>query len=84
MTKAENKHEDIKDLSFEDALKELETIVRDLEAGGQALDASIEHYTRGTALRSHCEKKLVEAKMKVEKIVADGEKATGTEPLEVD
>jgi exodeoxyribonuclease VII small subunit len=71
-------YEDVAKLSFEEALAELETLVRKLETGGQTLDDSIEHYGRGTALKTHCEKKLQEAKLKVEKIVskADGSLAT--------
>ncbi len=66
---SKNKHADIEKMSFEDALKELENLVRKLESGGQTLDDSIENYSRGVALKEHCEKKLKEAKLKVEKIV---------------
>jgi len=75
---AAKKQDDIKKLSFEDSLKELEDIVRKLESGGQSLDNSIEDYTRGTALKKHCEEKLNEAKLKVEKIVAAGDKLSTT------
>ncbi len=65
-------------MSFEQALKELETIVRKLEAGQGELDNSIRDYERGTLLKAHCQKKLADAKMKVEKIIsaADGKLAT--------
>ena len=56
-------------LSFEDALNELERIVRSLEAGQQQLEDAISAYERGSALRQHCETKLREAEMRVEKIV---------------
>ncbi|GAA6157630.1 exodeoxyribonuclease VII small subunit [Pyruvatibacter sp.] len=59
---------DIKKLSFEAALQELETIVSELEAGDVDLEKSIQVYERGTALKAHCEAKLREAEMKVEKI----------------
>lgn len=59
---------DIAALSFEDALKELETIVSRLESGDAALDESISLYTRGDALRAQCEKRLKDAQMRVEKI----------------
>ena len=72
---------DISTLSFEDALKELEEIVRKLETGGQQLDTSIADYTRGTALKVHCEKKLSEAKLKVEKVVADADGKLGVEAV---
>lgn len=56
-------------LSFEDALAELERIVRGLEGGQQRLEDAITAYERGSALRQHCEAKLREAEMRVEKIV---------------
>ena len=55
-------------MSFEDALAELEGIVRDLEEGKGNLEDSIGAYERGAALKRHCERKLNEAKAKVEKI----------------
>ena len=55
--------------NFEDAMKELETIVRKLEGGQQDLDASINDYVRGTELKSFCEQKLSDARMKVESIL---------------
>lgn len=61
----------IKELNFEQALKELEVIVRRLEAGGQDLEAAIKDYEQGTQLKAICEKKLAEAKLKVEKIIAN-------------
>lgn len=70
MTK-ETENNDIKEMSFEQSLKELEEIVRSLEEGGGELDKSIESYTRGTALQKNCEKRLAEAKLKVEKIIAN-------------
>lgn len=69
---------DIKKMSFEEALGELEDIVRELEGGDGDLDQSIASYTRGAHLRRHCETKLKDAQARVEKIVlaADGEIAT--------
>jgi len=63
---------DIKNLSFEDALTELEGIVDRLERGDAPLEESIEIYQRGAKLKAHCESKLKSAQMKVEKIVLDG------------
>lgn len=60
---------DISSLSFEQALKELETIVRKLETGQGDLESSITDYTRGTQLKEHCEKKLADAKLRVDKIM---------------
>ncbi|MEM9683321.1 MAG: exodeoxyribonuclease VII small subunit [Pseudomonadota bacterium] len=64
---------DIKKMSFEEALKELEEIVRGLESGSGQLDAAIDSYERGAALKKHCEAKLREAQAKIEKITgSDG------------
>lgn len=64
---------DIDKLSFEDALKELETIVKDLEGGKSRLEDAIAAYERGAALKRHCESKLAEARAKVERIRLDAE-----------
>ena len=56
------KNTDVSALSFEDALAELEQIVRGLESGQQKLEDAIAAYERGAALRRHCEAKLAEAK----------------------
>ena len=76
---AENKNTaeipaDIAKLSFEDALAQLEEIVRNLEGGDSALDDAIAAYERGAALKRHCESKLRQAQERVEKISlgADG------------
>lgn len=65
------------DTSFEQALKELEAIVRKLESGSGDLDASINDYVRGTELKTYCQKKLADARLKVESILKsqDGELA---------
>lgn len=55
-------------LSFEEALAELERIVDRLEGGQGSLDDAIRAYERGSDLKRHCQKKLDEARMKVEKI----------------
>jgi exodeoxyribonuclease VII small subunit len=59
---------DLSTLSFEAAMKELEVIVRGLEAGTAELDKAITDYQRGTALKEHCLAKLNDAKLKVEQI----------------
>ncbi|MCB1532604.1 MAG: exodeoxyribonuclease VII small subunit [Alphaproteobacteria bacterium] len=69
-------------LSFEDALTELETIVRDLETGKAPLEKSIEMYERGTALKKHCESKLRDAQAKIEKITVQQDGSVKTEPLD--
>ncbi|MFM8615032.1 MAG: exodeoxyribonuclease VII small subunit [Alphaproteobacteria bacterium] len=60
---------DIAALSFEQALAELEGIVRELESGKGALEASVTAYQRGAALKRHCEAKLAEAEQKIQAIV---------------
>jgi exodeoxyribonuclease VII small subunit len=55
-------------LSFEEALRELESIVARLETGDASLDQSIDLYTRGEALRGQCEKRLKDAQARIEKI----------------
>jgi exodeoxyribonuclease VII small subunit len=64
----------ISGLSFEDAMAELDRIVRTLEGGQQKLEDAITCYERGTLLRRHCESKLAEAEARVQAIVqrADG------------
>ena len=73
---------DIKDMSFEMALKELEQIVGRLERGDVELEESITIYERGEALRARCDGLLKQAEARVEKITLDSEgNPTGTEPL---
>ncbi len=67
--------DEIAGLSFEDALAELEKIVRGLEGGQQKLEDAIGAYERGAVLRRHCEAKLAEAEARVQAIV---ERADGT------
>lgn len=74
---------DVEKMSFEEAIKELEAVVGQLERGDVALDESIALYERGAALKARCEAKLKEAEEKVAKITlgANGE-PTGTAPLD--
>lgn len=72
----------IETLSFEDALGELETIVRDLETGKAPLEKSINAYERGIALKQHCEKKLRDAQAKIEKITVGKDGSVSTAPFD--
>lgn len=63
---------DIAAMSFEQAMSELEGIVRDLEGGQVKLDDAVHSYTRGAQLKHHCESKLADARMRVEKITGLG------------
>jgi exodeoxyribonuclease VII small subunit len=80
---AETGNDDVKTMSFEKALEELELIVGKLESGRAPLAESIAIYERGEALKSHCETLLKTAEARIEKITLsrDG-KPTGTEPLD--
>jgi exodeoxyribonuclease VII small subunit len=71
----------VENLSFEAALTELESIVRDLESGKAALADSIAAYERGTALKQHCEIKLREAQAKIEKISVNSDGSVTATPL---
>jgi len=71
---------DIASLSFEDALRELEGIVQQLERGQIKLDEAIAAYERGAALKKHCEAKLAEAKAKVDRIVVAVDGTVSSEP----
>lgn len=64
----------IKNMSFEEALKELENIVRRLDTGQESLEDAISSYERASELKTLCESKLAEAKLKIEKVskAADG------------
>lgn len=74
---------DVANLSFEQALGQLETIVRELEQGNVPLERSIEMYERGAVLRKHCDGLLKSAEAKVEKIqLAQDGSASGTVPLD--
>jgi len=72
---------DIAAMGFEEAMKELERIVGELERGQVKLDDAVKAYERGNALKAHCEGKLAEARTKVEKITGVG-KALGLEPVD--
>lgn len=64
----------IEEMSFEEALAELEKLVNDLDAGNVPLEKSVELYDRGELLRAHCKKKLDDAELKIKEIskTADG------------
>jgi len=76
---------DISTMNFEKALAELETIVAKLESGKVDLEESIKIYERGEALRKHCEAKLAEAEIRIEKITLSPQgKPTGVTKLDVE
>ena len=73
--------EPIKEMTFENALNELENIVSKLERGEVTLEESIAIYERGAKLKAHCEGKLKDAQLKVEKIILDKDGKAKTVPF---
>lgn len=82
---AEGQEKPISEMSFEDALRALETVVRKLESGDVPLDDSIALYEHGEELRKACQSRLDAAQAKIDKIVsgADG-KPAGTVPFDAE
>ena len=76
--------DDIKAMSFEAALAELETLVRSLEQGQIGLDQSIAAYERGTALKRHCAQKLKAAELRVEQLSLSADGNLHASPAELD
>jgi exodeoxyribonuclease VII small subunit len=75
----------VENMSFEEAMRELEQVVSQLERGDVALEESIKLYERGAALKAQCEKKLKAAEEKVAQITLDRDgNATGTTPVETE
>jgi exodeoxyribonuclease VII small subunit len=81
----DNTNADVKRLTFERAIEELESIVKRLAEGKVPLEESVAIYERGEALKRRCEELLKQAETRVEKIATDASgRVTGTEPLDVD
>ena len=81
---AENTQVDVKKLTFERAMEELESIVNRLEGGKVPLEESVAIYERGESLKRRCEELLRQAEARVDKITTDASgQAAGTEPLDV-
>jgi exodeoxyribonuclease VII small subunit len=81
---AEGKEPAIEGMSFEEALSELQALVKTLEKGEAKLDEAIRAYERGAALKQHCERKLREAQAKVDKIVIGADGGLSSEPIKFD
>lgn len=75
--------EELKDLSFEDALAQLENIVRELESGRIKLDDAVSAYEKAVALKQLCENKLQNARLKIEKIEISPQGEIGTSEFSV-
>ena len=78
-----NTKNEIDKMTFEEALKSLEEIVSQLDSGEVDLDKAVEAYERGTNLKAHCEKKLKEAQLRIEKIEVDREGEITAKNLDV-
>lgn len=74
----------IDELSFDDALAELQRTVAELETGGQSLEAAIALYERGVRLQARCERLLTDAELRVQQLVARAGGALETREVETD
>lgn len=70
------------EISFEDALQKLETLVRELESGRIKLDDAVAAYEQATVLKKFCEEKLKAAQLKIEKLEVSPEEELKTVPLD--
>ena len=68
MSKKEINENNINNLSFEEALEELENITESFEDGDSTLENAVNLYNKGVLLKKHCEKKLKEAKKKIDEV----------------
>lgn len=78
------KQKPVDKMSFEEALTELETIVRQLEQGDVELEQSIAIYERGAALKKHCQARLDAADLKVKQIIQGQNGEVASEPASFD
>ncbi|AFC74110.1 exodeoxyribonuclease VII small subunit [Rickettsia montanensis] len=70
-------------ISFEEALKELEEIVKKIDNGQESLETAVNSFERGILLKNYCEKKLKEARLKIEKITKLADSTVVLEETEV-
>ena len=76
MNKKKINDNNINNLSFEEALEELENITETFEDGDSALENAVNLYNRGVLLKKHCEKKLKEAKKKIDEVKVNSTDST--------
>ena len=81
---SDNMNEEIDNLTFESALKALEEIVSQLDDGAIELDKAVEAYEKGARLKKHCEKKLKEAQLRIEKIEVDKDGELSTKVMDTE
>ena len=70
------------ELTFEEAMQQLENIVRELETGRTKLDDAVAAYTKAVNLKKFCEQKLKDAQLKIEKIEINDDKTLSVSPLD--
>lgn len=74
---------EVTEMSFEEALRELEQVVGQLERGDVELEKSIALYERGALLKTHCEARLAQAQARIEQItLAENGTPSGTAPFD--
>ena len=76
MNKKKINDNNINNFSFEEALEELENITETFEDGDSALENAVNLYNRGVLLKKHCEKKLKEAKKKIDEVKVNSTDST--------
>ena len=76
MNKKKINENNINNLSFEEALEELENITESFEDGDSTLENAVNLYNRGVVLKKHCEKKLKEAKKKIDEVKINSEESS--------
>ena len=81
---SDNINEEIDNLTFESALKALEEIVSQLDDGAIELDKAVEAYEKGAKLKKHCEQKLKEAQLRIEKIEVDKDGELSTKVMDTE
>lgn len=74
----------VNQLSFEEALCELETLARRLEEGKCPLDEAVKTFERGVSLKNHCDQMLKNAKLKVDKILSNADGSISLQPFTVE
>jgi exodeoxyribonuclease VII small subunit len=78
------KRKDISVMSFEEALAELQGLVKELEKGEGKLDEAVDTYKRGIALKEHCERKLRDAQERIARIVIAPNGGVTAEAIELE
>ncbi|HXF90530.1 MAG TPA: exodeoxyribonuclease VII small subunit [Candidatus Nitrosotenuis sp.] len=80
----QQKQQEVQQLSFEEAMQELEQLVRRLEEGRLPLEEALSAYERGMHLKSHCDTKLRAAKLRVDQVIMGEGNEITFQPLEID